>query len=134
MLGRRAGRKPAIKRPARHQWHYCNPGYSADHPLPPKMLTPFAPPSTLQQDEWQVFRAARPHHRQPSSQRYRQQFVRWLKLRDLDWRTAFVEGVAADAKARGKAARKLKEARRQRAWAQYVQQLGQEAAGQPQQG
>ncbi|KAF5838135.1 hypothetical protein DUNSADRAFT_3330 [Dunaliella salina] len=122
VLGRQQGRKPAIKRPARHQWHYCNPNYDPQHPLPPKMLTPYTPATNLQQDEWQVFRTQKQHHRQPNAERYRQQFVRWLALRDLDWRNAFFEGIAADAKRRGLKSKRKAEARRQRAWAEFVQQ------------
>jgi len=91
VLGRQQSRKPAIKRPARHQWHYCNPNYDPQHPLPPKMLTPYTPPTNLHQDEWQIFRTQKQHHRQSSAERYRQQFVRWLALRNVDCRNAFYE-------------------------------------------
>lgn len=91
VLGKQQGRKPAIKRPARHQWLYCNPNFDPHHPLPPKMLTPYTPPTNLTQDEWQTYRNLKQTHRQPSAERYRQKFVRWLALRDLDWRTAFTE-------------------------------------------
>ena len=59
--------------------------------MPTKMLTPYTPPTNLTQDEWQIFRNLKQTHRQPNAERYRQQFVRWLALRDLDWRTAFTE-------------------------------------------
>lgn len=126
--GNQRSRKPAIRKPARHQWHFCDPTYSPHEPLPPKALTPFTPPTNLRQDEWQLFRAQQAHSRQASPARYRAQFVRWLALRDLDWRTAFQQGVAEDAKQRGRELRRVKHARRHEAWRAFVAGQGLPAA------
>lgn len=69
-----------------------------------------------------MFRTQKQHHRQPNAERYRQQFVRWLALRDVDWRNAFYEGIAADAKLRGLKGKRKAESKRQRAWAEFLQQ------------
>jgi hypothetical protein len=63
VLGDAQSRKPAIKRPQRHQWHYCNPTYDPNQPLPTKMLPPHAPPAVEAQDEWRLFRQVRDQHR-----------------------------------------------------------------------
>lgn len=55
-------RKPAIKRPARHQWHYCNPNYDPWDPLPKQNLPPYAPPSAFQKDYRAIYFAEKPLH------------------------------------------------------------------------
>ncbi len=120
-------RKPAIKRPKRHQWHFCNPAYDPNQPLPPKILPPHAPPAARQQDEWEAYRRLRPTHWQRSEQRYRQEFMRWLALRDVDWRNAFQQGLAAEHKAEDKRERRRREKLRQQAWQEYRAELFRQA-------
>jgi hypothetical protein len=57
-------RKPAIKRPARHQWHYCNPAYDPMEPLPEQHLPPYAPDRAHSKDYRAIFLDNMPkHHR-----------------------------------------------------------------------
>lgn len=57
-------RKPAIKRPARHQWHYCSPDYDPMMPKPMQHLPPFAPARAHEKDYRAVMLAGMPkHHR-----------------------------------------------------------------------
>lgn len=57
-------RKPAIKRPKRHQWHYCNPEYDPMDPLPQQHLPPYAPAPAFQKDYRAIYYAEKPlHHR-----------------------------------------------------------------------
>lgn len=67
--------------------------------------------------------------------KYRKEFTRFQKLRDIDWREAFQRGVAEDLRLSRKAERLEAEAKRQEAWRQYRDALferarldGQEAA------
>lgn len=62
VVGNSQSRKPAIKRPQWHQWHYCNPAYDPNQPLPTKMLPPHAPSPVEAQDEWRLFRQIRDQH------------------------------------------------------------------------
>lgn len=63
VLGRKKGRKPAIKSPNRHQWWYCNPNYDPNQALPTKMLSPYAPPSAAYVDDWAVYKRYLPKDR-----------------------------------------------------------------------
>ncbi|PNH03276.1 hypothetical protein TSOC_010681 [Tetrabaena socialis] len=125
VLGKAPGRKPAIKRPARHQWLYCNPNYDPAAQLPKVLRAPYAPPSASATNDWQTYR----HHLQqkPANRedegRYRRSFVRFLKLRDLDWREAFQRGVAEDKHLQQKRERLQAEAKRQDAWRLYKEAL-----------
>ena len=56
-------RKPAVKRPARHQWHYCAPDYDPMLPHPRAPLPPYAPPRAHLTDYGAALRAALPAHR-----------------------------------------------------------------------
>jgi hypothetical protein len=57
-------RKPAIKRPARHQWHYCNPNYDPMEQVPEQQLPPYAPARAHSKDYRAIFLAGMPkHHR-----------------------------------------------------------------------
>jgi len=56
-------RKPAIKWPARHQWHYCNPDYD---PMAPKLeqpLPPYAPERAHHKNYRQLYFDGRPRFR-----------------------------------------------------------------------
>jgi hypothetical protein len=55
-------RKPAVKKPARHQWHYCAPDYDPMLPHPSQPLPPYAPPRAHQKDYAAVFSAQMPRH------------------------------------------------------------------------
>lgn len=55
-------RKPAIKKPARHQWHYCAPDYDPMLPKPSNPLPPYAPPRAHLKDYKAAFRAQMPQH------------------------------------------------------------------------
>lgn len=117
VIGRTPGRKPAIKRPQRHQWYFCNPNYDALRPLPRRILPPHAPPSAAEVDDWRLFQA-----RLGSSlpgDKARKEFVRYLKLRDVDWRDAFQRGLAAHVTEFKRVQRADAEGARQRAWHEY---------------
>ncbi len=97
VVGAKPGRKPAIKRPQRHQWLYCNPTYDPNKPMPAKISTPHAPRSAAETDDWRLFNAA--FGGKANAQR-RKEFVRYLHLRDVDWRNAFHRGLAGEYTAR----------------------------------
>jgi hypothetical protein len=52
-------------------------------------------------------------------QAFRAEFVRWLRLRDVDWRSAFEAGLARDVKRLRREAAKRDGKRRHEAWAEY---------------
>lgn len=79
------------------------------------------------QDEKQVYAQLAPTHRQRSSQKYKQQFERWVRLRDADWRVAFQRGVAEDAKQTLAQKREEEERSRQVAWQDFKNKVFQEA-------
>eukprot|EP00879_Flechtneria_rotunda_P016919 GHRR01017712.1.p1 GENE.GHRR01017712.1~~GHRR01017712.1.p1 ORF type:complete len:169 (+),score=55.36 GHRR01017712.1:258-764(+) len=57
-------RKPAIKHPARHQWHVCLPGYDPMQPVPEQPLPPYAPAARHQKNYREIFLQEMPkHHR-----------------------------------------------------------------------
>ncbi|KAG2501827.1 hypothetical protein HYH03_000326 [Edaphochlamys debaryana] len=119
------GRKPAIKRPARHQWLYCNPNYDPAAPLPEVLRSPFAPPSASQIKDWATYQwhlRLQPANRQ-DVQRYRRNFVRFMELREVDWREAFERGVADEKWATKRAAKAEAEAKRQESWRGYKEAL-----------
>lgn len=125
VLGKSRGRKPAIKRPSRQQWWYCNPDYDAAEQLPTVMRSPFAPPGASASTDWPTYER---HLRlQPANardeRRYRKQFIQHLKLRELDWREAFQRGLAEDVRTRQKQERLTAEAQRQDAWRAYKEAL-----------
>ncbi len=125
VMGKSRGRKPAIKRPSRHQWWYCNPGYDAAEQLPTVMRSPFAPPGASASTDWPTYER---HLRlQPANardeRRYRKQFNQHLKLRELDWREAFQRGLADDVRTRRKQERLTAEVQRQDAWRAYKEAL-----------
>ncbi|KAJ9518884.1 hypothetical protein QJQ45_026271, partial [Haematococcus lacustris] len=127
VVGQKASRRPAIKKPARHQWHFCNPNYDKHQPLPAKMLPPHAPPSAERLDEWKLFKQLSANHRQGSTRRYITQFRRWLALRDVDWKVAFEQAVAADTKVLKLEARREARRRREASWQDYKLKLVQAA-------
>lgn len=55
-------RKPAIKRPARHQWRYCDVNYDPMEPRPKQFLPPYAPPRAHQKDYRAIYFAEKPLH------------------------------------------------------------------------
>jgi hypothetical protein len=55
-------RKPAIKRPARHQWHYCSPDYDPMEPVPEQHLPPYASARAHSKDYGAIFAAGMPKH------------------------------------------------------------------------
>ncbi|GAX84994.1 hypothetical protein CEUSTIGMA_g12415.t1 [Chlamydomonas eustigma] len=130
VLGKKKGRKPAIKRPQRHQWLFCNPKYDAHAPLPSKILPPHAPPSAADVDDRRLFRASLG---QRFSEKSRKGFIRFLKLREVDWREAFQKGLAEHVAEHKKAQKMMAEQLRQRAWKEYRDSLFQKALHQPQQ-
>lgn len=66
--------------------------------------------------------------RQKDDKRYRAQYIRWLKLRDVDWRESFRQGMAEEARVDARTLRKEKQRVREQAWAEYKERLF-EAAG-----
>lgn len=57
-------RKPAVKKPARHQWHYCAVDYDPMLPHPDQPLPPYAPPSAHMKNYKAVVATQMPkHHR-----------------------------------------------------------------------
>jgi hypothetical protein len=123
VAGSAQSRKPAVKKPKRHQWLFCNPNYDPHAPLPPKPLPPHAPGTAQLRDERHTFAQLLPAHEQASDRKFRQQFVRWLSLRDVDWRNAFTQGLATDAKALRRKRRHEQRERRHQAWQQFKMQL-----------
>jgi hypothetical protein len=55
-------RKPAIKRPARHQWHYCSLDYDPMEPVPEQYLPPYAPARAHSKNYGAIFAAGMPKH------------------------------------------------------------------------
>lgn len=131
VAGAQRSRKPAIKRPQRHQWYYCNPNYSAAQALPSKILPPHAPPTAALQDEQQLFRQLAHTHRQRDFKKYTQQFQRWVRLRDVDWRNAFQQGMSRDMRAARTHERQVQEQQRQETWKQYKQRVFDQAIEAP---
>lgn len=121
VVGAKQGRKPAIKRPARHQWHYCNPYYDPNRPLPAQMLPPHAPPSAHEVDDWAVHDSLALPGADPV--KHRRAFVRFRRLRDVDWREAFQRGLAGHIKQLKKAQRIQDEATRQQSWWAYKERV-----------
>lgn len=129
VLGKRAGRRPAIKHPSRHQWYYCNPNYDATLKPPKKLLSPFAPPTAQYVDDWAAYQRTKPTSDPQQVWRHRREFIEHLKLREGDWRAAFQQGLAAEVKAAKKRERLEREAARQLAWRQYRDALFEASAG-----
>lgn len=65
------------------------------------------------------------------SARSRQEFVRFLKLRDVDWRNAFQRGLADYVREFKQEQRHRAEKQRQQAWSEYREQLFAKALEQP---
>ncbi|KIZ01278.1 hypothetical protein MNEG_6686, partial [Monoraphidium neglectum] len=55
-------RKPAVKKPARHQWHYCAVDYDPMLPKPSQPLPPYAPPRAHLKDYKAIFNSQMPRH------------------------------------------------------------------------
>jgi hypothetical protein len=129
VVGRKPGRKPAIKRPARHQWYYCNPNYDPSAPRPARILPPHAPPSAADADDWQRFNASLAGRAGGlAGDKARREFVRYLHLRDVDWRDAFNRGLAQYVGEFKRAQRSDAERARQSAWHEYRARLFEQAA------
>lgn len=127
LAGRRAAvasRKPAVKKPARHQWHYCDPSYdpSVAPPPPPANVRapPYAPLWAQARDYRQAFLAAAPAaprgrgaHRRAWRKNLRLATERWKgawqrRMAEADRRGASVQR-AADAAQRAASWREWKE-------------------------
>jgi hypothetical protein len=105
--------------------HYCNPRYDPNQPLPDRILPPHAPPTAASVDDWRLFNAQLGSTLNPRS---RAEFVRFLKLRDIDWRNAFHRGLAEYVKEFKKDQAAKDEATRQKAWQAWREQVFAQAA------
>jgi hypothetical protein len=56
-------RKPAIKKPNPHQWHFCDINYDPMTPLPLSRVPPYAPPKAHEKDYREVMLANMPARR-----------------------------------------------------------------------
>ena len=116
-----------------HHRHFCNPKYDPNIPLPARILPPHAPPTAAEVDDWRVFNASigRKLTRPGKGDKAREEFVRYLKLRDVDWRDAFHRGLA-DHVAEFKREKRLEaERQRQAAWKEYRDGLFAKAIASP---
>ncbi|MEW5305264.1 MAG: hypothetical protein WDW36_007818 [Sanguina aurantia] len=86
------------------------------------MLSPYAPPSAAYVDDWAVYKRYLPKDK-GLVPKYRQNFIKFMRLREVDWRDAFLRGLAADVKEIKKEYAKQDEAARQKAWAAYRDKL-----------
>eukprot|EP00775_Hariotina_reticulata_P009959 gene9959-10114_t len=84
-------RKPAIKRPARHQWHYCNPDYDPMEPLPEQPLPPYASARAHTKNYRQLYFDGRPEHRR---RRYKRMWMKNMAIADQRWRQAWERRIA----------------------------------------
>lgn len=119
ILRKKAGRKPSIKwlKPSRrHLWHFCNPKYDPHVPLPPKIISPYGPPSQLEQDDKKTFERLKPDRWR---NKFRRRFMRWLIKRELDWRDNYFREAALQRKQEKLQAQAEAEAKRQRAWRKW---------------
>lgn len=76
-------------------------------------------------DDWKLFNAQLGSTLNPKD---RAEFVRFLKLRDIDWRNAFHRGLADYVKGFKKDQAEKAEAVRQKAWQKWREQVFSEAA------
>ena len=115
--------------PYRPTWlacrHFCNPKYDASAPLPARILPPHAPPSASEVDDWRLFNSSL-GGKLPGA-KSREEFVRYLHLRDVDWRNAFHRGLAEQVAEFKKEQRVKAEQRRQAAWQEYRERIFAEA-------
>lgn len=109
-----------------HRWPVAESG---NHPLC-AMQVPFAPPPAASTDPWEMYDRRRPKASAgaDAGRRFRVQFVRHLKQRDVDWRDSFSVGVAGHAKAARVKQAAEDEAARQASWRTYKAQLFEQAA------
>eukprot|EP00955_Chlamydomonas_euryale_P013435 144864-Chlamydomonas_euryale.AAC.4 len=128
VLKQKPGRKPAIKRPQRHQWFFCNPRYDPHEPMPRRILPPHAPPSAAHVDDWRVFQSRLGGSL--TTKKARAEFVRFLKLRDVDWRNAFHRGLAQHVADFKRQQQIEAERTRQHAWHDYRRQVFERAIAQ----
>eukprot|EP00798_Chlamydomonas_sp_ICE-L_P014503 gene14503-20530_t len=124
VVGAKAGRKPAIKKPRRHQWYYCNPNYDPNLPVSSerKRMVPFAPPTASMTDDQRAFKETKPDPGM-SWKKHRAAFSLHLQLRDIDWRYAFEDGLSKYTKEEKKKLMGEQEAQRQQSWRAYKEQL-----------
>ncbi|WIA11093.1 hypothetical protein OEZ85_011238 [Tetradesmus obliquus] len=106
-------RKPAIKSPKRHQWHYCNPAYDPMEPLPEQYLPPYASDRAHSKNYRSIFYSNMPkHHRN----RYRRMWAKNMTIADQRWRQAWERKLAERRKAIAKVERIADRIKRQRSW------------------
>ena len=80
-------RKPAIKKPARHQWFYCAKDYDPMEPPPAQPLPPYAPAKARQKDYFQAYFQVRPKFQRGRS-------VTWLTSWAFRTGNYFVKGLS----------------------------------------
>jgi len=124
-----ASRKPAVKRPARHQWHYCDPAYdpaaAAPNPPPPANVRapPFAPARAQATDFRRAFLDSAPGGGRGKGA-HRRAWRKNLRLATDRWRAAWQRRLA-EADARGKSvARAADAAMRAASWREWREVQG----------
>ncbi|GBF92183.1 hypothetical protein Rsub_05265 [Raphidocelis subcapitata] len=109
-------RKPAVKKPARHQWHYCAPDYDPMLPHPSQPLPPYAPPRAHQKDYAAIFSAQMPvHHRN----KFRRGWAKQTKLADEAWKAAWQRSRAQYERREAALQRRAEGLARRQAWAEW---------------
>eukprot|EP00878_Enallax_costatus_P013159 GHUV01013756.1.p2 GENE.GHUV01013756.1~~GHUV01013756.1.p2 ORF type:complete len:284 (+),score=104.59 GHUV01013756.1:3353-4204(+) len=109
-------RKPSIKRPKRHQWHYCSPDYDPMDDLPQQYLPPYAPPHAFQKDYRAIYFAEKPLH---NRKHYRRMWQKNELIREQRWKQQWEARLAAMRKQSAKVQRMADRIIRQRAWEAY---------------
>ncbi|KAI8467254.1 MAG: hypothetical protein J3K34DRAFT_523859 [Monoraphidium minutum] len=114
-------RKPAVKKPARHQWHYCASDYDPMLPHPRDPLPPYAPPRAHAKDYRAAFRTQLPKHgRNRRARRRRGRGARGQsKLQDQAWKEAFQRSRAEQERWEASVRRRAEALARAEAWAAW---------------
>jgi hypothetical protein len=122
-----ASRKPAVKKPARHQWHYCDPAYdpSVAPPPPPANVRapPFAPLWAQARDYRQAFLDAAP---KPPRGRgaFRRAWRKNLRLASDRWKQAWQRRLA-EADRKGQSVQRAADsAQRAASWREWREREG----------
>lgn len=113
----RSSRKPAIKNPSRHQWHFCVPTYCGEKP-PKNPLPPFAPLAAKLKDYFAIYIKHKPNAFK-SGRKYKRGWMKTVRVTHYNWRKRWELKHADLEKKRKRALRHEERKKREAAWAAW---------------
>jgi len=115
-------RKPAIKKPSAHQWHFCDADYDPMAPLPKAGLPHYAPPWARGKDYAAGFQRGKPERR--GGNRWLRGWTKTMRIRSVWWRDAWLRAAAIVGRRAAATRRRTQAQQRAAAWRRHIAGAG----------